>query len=109
MNPPTEQLIRDYLNRVSVAARGQLGPDQRRALVARTREFIEQHTRAVGHTDSADVSRLLADLGDPAALVQREREQLAGRPARRRRAGRAPASGAGAGACWPTGWPPGRP
>ncbi len=78
MNPPTEQLIRDYLNRVSVAARGQLGPDQRRALVARTREFIEQHTRAVGHTDSADVSRLLADLGDPAALVQREREQLAG-------------------------------
>ncbi|HEU5420182.1 MAG TPA: hypothetical protein VFV41_20990 [Streptosporangiaceae bacterium] len=78
MNPPTEQLIRDYLNRVSVAARGRLGADQRRALIVRTREFIEQNTRAVGQAGSAAVTRLLDELGDPASLVEREREQLAG-------------------------------
>jgi hypothetical protein len=77
MNPPTEQLIRDYLNRVSVAARGRLSADDRRAFLARTREYIEQNTRALGHTGTADVLRLLADLGDPAALVTRERERLA--------------------------------
>jgi hypothetical protein len=75
MNPPTEQLIRDYLNRVSVAARGRLTAEERRAFLARTREFIEQHTRSVGHTD-ADVLRLLSELGDPGALVDRERQRI---------------------------------
>jgi hypothetical protein len=77
MSPPTEQLIRDYLNRVSVAARGRLSAEDRRGFLARTREFIEQNTRAVGHTDSADVRKLLSELGDPAALVDRERDRLA--------------------------------
>ena len=77
MNPPTEQLIRDYLNRVSVAARGRLSADDRRAFLARTREFIEQNTRALGHTDSTDVLKLLAGLGDPAVLVAGERDRLA--------------------------------
>ena len=77
MNPPTEQLIRDYLNRVSVAARGRLGADDRRAFLARTRESIEQSTRARGHTDSTDVLRLLSGLGDPVVLVDRERDRLA--------------------------------
>jgi hypothetical protein len=81
MNPPTEQLVRDYLNRVSVAAKGRLGADDRRAFLARTREFIEQNTRALGHTDSADVMKLLAGLGDPAVLVDRERDRLAARRA----------------------------
>jgi hypothetical protein len=75
-HPPTEQLIRDYLNRVSVAARGRLAAEDRREFLAHTREFIEQNTRALGRTDSADVLRLLAGLGDPGALVERERERL---------------------------------
>ena len=41
MNPPTEQLIRDYLNRLSVAARGKLGFSERQSLLDRTRARIE--------------------------------------------------------------------
>jgi hypothetical protein len=77
MNPPTEQLIRDYLNRVSVAARGRLDAEDRRALVSRTREFIEQNSRALGPADSTAALKLLAGLGDPAALVDRECSRLA--------------------------------
>jgi hypothetical protein len=104
MNPPTEQLIRDYLNRVSVAARGRLSAEDRRAFLARTREFIEQNTRALGHTDSTDVLKLLAGLGDPAVLVDRERDRLAGQ-----RAGSGadePASDARSTRAWR--WRPGR-
>lgn len=77
MNPPTEQLIRDYLNRVSVAARGRLSADDRRAFLARTRDFIEQNTRAVGRTQTADVLKLMSELGDPVSLVNAERQRLA--------------------------------
>jgi hypothetical protein len=77
MNPPTEQLIRDYLNRVSVAARGRLSADDRRAFLARTRDFIEQNTRAIGRTQTADVLKLLSELGDPVSLVNAERQRLA--------------------------------
>ncbi|MGH3400795.1 MAG: hypothetical protein ACRDPO_39545, partial [Streptosporangiaceae bacterium] len=77
MNPPTEQLIRDYLNRLSVAARGRLSANDRRAFLARTREFIEQNTRAVGRIQTADVIKLLSELGDPSSLVNAERERLA--------------------------------
>lgn len=79
MHPRTEQLIRDYLNRVSVAARGRLDADDRRAFLARTREFIEQNTRALGKADAADVNQLLTRLGDPAMLVDRESDRLAAR------------------------------
>ncbi len=77
MSPPTEQLIRDYLNRLSVAARGQLGPDDRRALVIRTRDFIERKTGLAGPPTAMEVARLLAGLGDPSGLVQQERQRLA--------------------------------
>jgi len=77
MSPPTEQLIRDYLNRLSVAARGQLGPDDRRALVDRTRDFIERKTSLGGPPTTIEVGRLLNGLGDPATLVQQERQRLA--------------------------------
>ncbi len=77
MSPPTEQLIRDYLNRLSVAARGQLGPDDRRALVTRTRDLIERKTGLAGPPTSMEVARLLAGLGDPSRLVQQERQRLA--------------------------------
>jgi hypothetical protein len=77
MSPPTEQLIRDYLNRLSVAGRGQLGPDDRRALVTRTRDFIERKTGLAGPPTAVEVARLLSGLGDPAGLVQQERQRLA--------------------------------
>jgi hypothetical protein len=77
MSPPAEQLIRDYLNRLSVAARGQLGADDRRALVDRTRGFIERKTGLAGPPAAIEVARLLAGLGDPARLVQQERQRLA--------------------------------
>src|SRR5271165_5799887 len=76
MSPPAEQLIRDYLNRLSVAARGQLGPDDRRALVNRTRDFIERKTGLAGPPTAIEVARLLAGLGDPSRLVQQERRRL---------------------------------
>jgi hypothetical protein len=77
MSPPTEQLIRDYLNRLSVAARGQLGPDDRRALVNRTRDFIERKTGFAGPPTAVEVARLLSGLGDPSGLVHQERQRLA--------------------------------
>ncbi|HEY3976651.1 MAG TPA: hypothetical protein VGM79_05205 [Streptosporangiaceae bacterium] len=80
MNPPEEQLIRDYVNRVSVAARGRLSPEDRRAFVARTRELIEQNTRGAGAVSPMGVARFLNGLGDPAALVSRECDRLAVQP-----------------------------
>jgi len=77
MSSPTEQLIRDYLNRLSVAARGQLGTGDRRALVDRTREFIERKAEADGPPTALDVGKLLYRLGDPAGLVSQERQRLA--------------------------------
>jgi hypothetical protein len=76
MSPPTEQLIRDYLNRLSVAARGQLGPGDRRALVDRTREFIVRKSEADGPPTALEVGKLLYRLGDPAELVSKERQRL---------------------------------
>ncbi len=77
MGPPTEQLIRDYLNRLSVAARGQLDPDDRRALMNRTRDLIERKTGLAGPPTAMEVGALLARLGDPSGLVRQERQRLA--------------------------------
>ena len=77
MGPPAEQLVRDYLSRLSSAARGQLGRDDRRALVNRTRDFIERKTGLAGPPTAFEVARLLSGLGDPARLVSQERQRLA--------------------------------
>lgn len=77
MGPATEQLIRDYLNRLSVAARGRLRPDDQRALVDRTRDVIEQQAGAAGAASTLEVGRLLYRLGDPSALVEQERHRIA--------------------------------
>ncbi|MGO9078244.1 MAG: hypothetical protein ACLQDY_04280 [Streptosporangiaceae bacterium] len=82
MNPPSEQLVRDYLNDVAVAARMTLGPAERRALLLGTRESID---RAIGMSAVAapeKVSRVLAALGDPAALVARYQANPAAAPTR---------------------------
>ncbi|MGH3272801.1 MAG: hypothetical protein ACRDNZ_00550 [Streptosporangiaceae bacterium] len=77
MNLPAEQLMRDYLNRVSVAARARLSPDDRRAFLARVGELIEQNTRGTGPVAPTGVARFLNGLGDPATLVAREHDRLA--------------------------------
>jgi hypothetical protein len=78
MNPPAEQLIRDYLNGVSVAAGDSLGAAGRRVLLAKTREHIERRVGNPARASEADVARVLATLGPPAALVERARNALAG-------------------------------
>lgn len=78
MAPPTasEQLIRDYLNRLSVAARD-LSPDDRRALLERTRSLIDQKADLARRPSTMDVARVLSRLGDPARLAEQERRRLA--------------------------------
>jgi hypothetical protein len=78
MSPPPEQLIRDYLNRMSVAAKGRLSAEDRQALLARTRDFIERNASASGPATAMEVATLLSRLGDPATLVAREAGMLSG-------------------------------
>jgi hypothetical protein len=77
VSPPTEQLVHDYLSRLSSAARGRLAPADRRALVMRTRYFIEQTAGQSGALLPVEVARLLSGLGDPASIVAQEQERLA--------------------------------
>lgn len=80
MHPPTEQLIRDYLNSLSVAARNRLGPAERQHLLYRTRARIEASVGGMSGATALKVRRALADLGDPFALVEREWARYAGGP-----------------------------
>ena len=77
MSPPTEQLIRDYLNRLSVACRGRLSAEDRRALVNRTHDFIDRNASRSGPATSMQVAALLSRLGDPSVLVDQEVARLA--------------------------------
>jgi len=90
MDPSTEQLIRDYLNRVAVAARRSMGPDEVRAFLARLRESIERQCTAHGVASPADVSSVLAALGGPEALVGLEHARLAAAESGPRRGGSEP-------------------
>jgi hypothetical protein len=95
VSPPTEQLVNDYLSRLSAAARGRLAPADRRALVMRTRYFIQQTAGQAGTLSPIEVARLLSGLGDPASIVAQEQERLAalrGEPAASAN-GRLPRSG----------------
>jgi hypothetical protein len=82
MNPPTEQLIRDYLNRVSLAARGKLGFTDRQSLLDRTRTRIEAECGGVNNASATQVRKVLASLGDPIALVEREQAKMSAGQAR---------------------------
>ena len=79
MHPPTEQLIRDYLNRLSVAARGRLGFSQRQSLLDRTRARIEAECGGINGGSPVQVRKALAGLGDPIALVELELGQASGK------------------------------
>ena len=84
MRPPAEQLIRDYLNCLSVAARTRLPPEDRHAFLVRTRDFIERQSGVRGTADPAEVMRILSGIGEPEAVVARENAKLEAK--RRKRA-----------------------
>ncbi|MGN6676939.1 MAG: hypothetical protein ACTHKL_04065 [Streptosporangiaceae bacterium] len=81
MNPPAEQLIRDYLNRLSLAAKAGLEPADRQALLDHTRARIDAECGGITNPTAAQVRRTLAGLGDPIALVGTERSRVAARKA----------------------------
>ena len=83
MNPPSEQVVRDYLNRLSVAARGRLGFKDRQGLLERTRARIEVESGGLRDATAEQVRRALAALGDPIALVEKERARIAATVARK--------------------------
>ncbi len=90
MRPPAEQVLRDYLNQLSVVARTRLPPEDRRAFLARTRDLVERQSGVRDMADPADVMRVLNDIGEPEVLVERERARLeAQRKERAAAAGRA--------------------
>jgi len=77
MNPPGEQLVRDYLNRLAVAARGRLGHADRQGLLERTRAHIEVECGGLRDASAEQVRRALAAMGEPIALVEKERARIA--------------------------------
>jgi hypothetical protein len=76
MEPTAEQLIRDYLDRLSVAARTRLRSNDRRAFLERTREFIERRAGAPGAADPDAVLEALSSLGEPEAAAESEQARL---------------------------------
>jgi hypothetical protein len=98
MNPPGEQLIRDYLNRLSVAAESSLEPGDRQALLDQTRAQIEAEAGDLGRATAVQVRRVLAAIGDPIAVAENERARLA--------APRDPAAGSRATGAVRKIWPP---
>jgi hypothetical protein len=81
MNRPTEQLIRDFLNRLSLAAKTRLEPGDRQGLLDHTRARIDSECGGITNPSAAQVRRTLAGLGDPMALVEKERSRVAVRKA----------------------------
>jgi hypothetical protein len=101
MEPTAEQLIRDYLNRLSVAARTRLRSDDRRAFLARTREVIERRSGSPAAADPGEVQEVLSSLGEPVAAVENEYARLA--------AARSKRAAARSGVWRPRGGPAGEP
>jgi len=77
MTHPAEELIRDYLKRLRVAARDHLDPAARRALRDDTLAHIQRETTTTGRPAAVDVGRVLARLGDPRQLVDEKRKRIA--------------------------------
>jgi hypothetical protein len=77
MDPPSEQLIRDYLNRLSLAAKARLEPRDRQALLDDTRARIDNETGSLSRPTAAQARRILAALGDPTAVAENERARIA--------------------------------
>lgn len=77
MSPPTEQLVRDYLNRLSVAARHELNVSDRQVLLDQIRARIEAESGGVRRASPAHMRMILAGFGDPIAVVEAARVRIA--------------------------------
>ena len=77
MDSSTEQLVRDYLNRLAVAARQSLSPGELMSFIARMRSAIERQVGPHGAATPAEVATMLAALGAPKGLVELEQQRLA--------------------------------
>jgi len=86
--PSGQQMIREYLGRVSVAATKVLPKGDRLLFVGRTRAAIEAQVGPLASADADSVRNALLALGEPEVLAKRERERLYS--ARRRGAAAAP-------------------
>ncbi len=86
--PSAQQMIREYLGRVSVAATKVLPKGDRLLFVGRTRAAIEAKVGPLASADADAVQNALTTMGDPEELAKRERERLYS--ARRRGAAAAP-------------------
>jgi hypothetical protein len=86
--PSAQQMIREYLGRVSVAATKVLPKGDRLLFVGRTRAALEAKVGPLASADADAVLNALTTMGDPDELAQRERERLYS--ARRRGAAAAP-------------------
>jgi hypothetical protein len=86
--PSAQQMIREYLGRVSVAATKMLPKGDRLLFVGRTRAAIEAKVGPLASADADDVLDALTTMGEPEELATRERERLYS--ARRRGAAAAP-------------------
>jgi hypothetical protein len=70
-----EQLVTDYLSRVTQASR-QLPKGERMAFVARTKRLVDRELGPGTRTDPVRVSEVLARLGTPEDLVMAERTRI---------------------------------
>ncbi|HZC64514.1 MAG TPA: hypothetical protein VE464_22995 [Streptosporangiaceae bacterium] len=86
--PSAQQMIREYLGRVSVAATKVLPKGDRLLFVGRTRAAIEAKVGPLASADADAVLDALTTMGDPEELAKRERDRLYS--ARRRGAAAAP-------------------
>ena len=82
-NPSGDQLIRDYLTRVTHAGL-RLPKGQRMAFIGRTKARIEREVGPDGLADPGKVLEVLASLGEPEDLVRAERAKIDAAWARRR-------------------------
>ncbi len=99
--PSAQQMIREYLGRVSDAATKVLPKGDRLLFVGRTRAAIEAQVGPLASAEADDVLRTLTALGEPEDLAKRERERLystrrrGAAPPRRRSGNRASSPGGG--------------
>jgi hypothetical protein len=84
-----QQMIQDYLVRVSAAAQKVLPKGDRLLFVGRTRATIEAQVGPIASADADEVAAVLGALGDPEERAKQERERLYS--ARRRGAAAQPA------------------
>jgi hypothetical protein len=71
-----EKLILDYLGQVSHAAARILPKGDRLLFVGRTRAAIEKRCGPMGTADPAKVREMIAELGEPRAMVKKELQRL---------------------------------